>query len=104
MAPTEYTYLDYMQGDEVIEPKVFRALRLNDVYKYDPLPEGADPNYIMGAQGNVWTAQIYNIRTVQYMTWPRGFAIAESLWSPKGRKNWKNFFPDGATLWKIGYG
>ncbi|MGJ1445686.1 beta-N-acetylhexosaminidase [Sphingobacterium spiritivorum] len=92
MAPTEYTYLDYMQGDEVAEPKVFRSLRLNKVYEYDPLPEGADPNYIMGAQGNVWTAQVYNIRTVQYMTWPRGFAIAESLWSPSGRKNWKNFF------------
>ncbi len=92
MTPTEYTYLDYMQGDEVTEPKVFSTLRLNKVYQYDPMPEGADPNYIMGAQGNVWTAQIYNIRTAEYMTWPRGFAIAESVWSPRGRKNWKNFF------------
>lgn len=92
MAPTEYTYLDYMQGDEVAEPKVFRTLRLNKVYEYDPMPEGADPKYIKGAQGNVWTAQVYNIRTAEYMTWPRGFAIAESLWSPAGNKNWKNFF------------
>lgn len=92
MTPTEYTYLDYMQGDEVTEPKVFRTLRLNKVYQYDPMPEGADPKYILGAQGNVWTAQIYNMRTAEYMTWPRGFAIAESLWTPKGRKNWKNFF------------
>lgn len=92
MTPTEYTYLDYMQGDEVTEPRVFRTLRLNKVYQYDPMPEGADQDYIMGAQGNIWTAQIYNIRTAEYMTWPRGFAIAEALWSPRGRKNWKDFF------------
>lgn len=92
MTPTEYTYLDYMQGDVVTEPRVFRASRLNKVYQYDPMPEGANPEYIKGAQGNLWTAQVYNIRTAEYMTWPRGFAIAESLWSPAGRKNWKNFF------------
>jgi hexosaminidase len=27
------------------------------------------------------------------MTWPRGFAIAESVWSPKDKKNWNNFYP-----------
>lgn len=26
------------------------------------------------------------------MTWPRGFAIAESVWSPKDSKNWPDFF------------
>lgn len=91
MTPTEYTYLDYMQGDVVTEPKVFRTLRLNKAYEYDPMPEGANPEYIKGAQGNLWTAQVYNIRTAEYMTWPRGFAIAESLWSPAGRKDWRKF-------------
>ena len=27
------------------------------------------------------------------MTWPRGFAIAESVWSPKEKKNWNDFYP-----------
>ena len=26
------------------------------------------------------------------MVWPRGLAIAESVWSPKEKKNWDNFF------------
>ena len=25
------------------------------------------------------------------MTWPRAFAVAESVWSPKEKKNWNNF-------------
>jgi hexosaminidase len=36
---------------------------------------------------------VYNIRQAEYMTWPRGFAISESVWSPKSKKNWDAFFP-----------
>jgi hexosaminidase len=32
------------------------------------------------------------MRQAQYMTWPRGMAIAESVWSPRQKKNWNNFF------------
>ena len=31
------------------------------------------------------------MRHAEYMTWPRGFAISESLWSPKEKKNWNDF-------------
>jgi hexosaminidase len=33
------------------------------------------------------------MRHAEYMTWPRAFAIAESVWSPKEKKDWKQFFP-----------
>jgi hexosaminidase len=92
MSPTQYAYLDYMQADEITEPKVYKGLRLSKSYQFDPVPEGVDPKYIKGAQGNLWTEQVYNIRQAEYQTWPRGFAIAESVWSPKEKKNWKNFF------------
>jgi hexosaminidase len=34
------------------------------------------------------------------MTWPRGFAIAESVWSPKEKKNWNGFIQKVAQQFK----
>jgi hexosaminidase len=92
MSPTAYAYLDYMQADPITEPKVYASLRLSKSYEFDPIPAGVDPRYIKGGQANLWTEQIYNIRQAEYMTWPRGFAIAESLWSLPEKKDWTNFF------------
>jgi hexosaminidase len=92
MSPTTFAYLDYMQSDPVVEPKVYATLRLNKAYQFEPLPDSVDAKFIKGGQANLWTEQIYNMRHAQYMTWPRGLAIAESLWTPKVNKNWNNFF------------
>ena len=91
MSPSTHVYLDYMQSDKTTEAPVYATLRLNKTYQFEPVPEGVDPKYIKGGQGNLWTEQIYNIRQAQYMTWPRGFAVAESVWSPKEKKNWSSF-------------
>ncbi|WP_443937789.1 beta-N-acetylhexosaminidase [Pedobacter sp. MW01-1-1] len=91
MSPTEFAYLDYMQGDASTEPRVYASLRLNKVYQFNPIPPEANAKYIIGAQANLWTEQVYNFRQVQYMLWPRSFAIAESVWSPIEKKNWANF-------------
>ncbi|HEX5154441.1 MAG TPA: family 20 glycosylhydrolase [Parafilimonas sp.] len=94
MTPTEFVYLDYMQSDRIMEPHVYASLRLNKTYSFEPLPEGLNNNeqkLILGGQGNLWTEQVYTFRQAQYMTWPRAFAIAESTWSPKEKKNWDDF-------------
>ncbi len=91
MSPTTFAYLDYMQGDPIVEPHVYATLRLNKAYQFEPVPEGVDPKYIKGGQANLWTEQIYNMRHAEYMTWPRGMAISESVWSPKAKKNWNDF-------------
>lgn len=93
MSPSTFAYLDYMQGDKIAEPPVYASLRLNKSYQFDPLPEGVDPKFIKGGQANIWTEQIYNTRHLQYMLWPRGLAIAESVWSPKEKKHWDHFIP-----------
>lgn len=91
MSPTTFAYLDYMQGDAAIEPPVYASLLLSKAYQFEPVPDGVDPAYIKGGQGNLWTEQIYNMRHLQYMLWPRAFAIAESVWSPREKKDWNGF-------------
>jgi hexosaminidase len=93
MTPNEFVYVDYMQGDALMEPHVYASLRLKKTYQFDPVPAGVDPKLIKGGQANIWTEQIYNMRHMRYMVWPRGFAIAEALWSPKANMNWNTFIP-----------
>jgi len=91
MTPNDFVYVDFMQSDVAIEPPVYATLRLKKTFEYEPIPEGVDPKLIKGGQANLWTEQIYNERHLEYMLWPRGFAISEILWSPKGKKNWNQF-------------
>lgn len=91
MSPTDFAYIDYMQGDIILEPPVYSTLRLKKAYQFEPLPDLVDPVLIKGGQANLWTEQIYNVRHRQYMEWPRAMAIAEALWSPKKARNWNNF-------------
>lgn len=93
MTPSEFVYVDYMQGDALMEPSVYATLRLKKAYQFDPIPAGVEPKLIKGGQANIWTEQIYNMRHMRYMVWPRGFAIAEALWTPRANMNWNNFIP-----------
>lgn len=91
MSPYTHTYVDLYQGDPLVEPPTYGMVRLRDSYKFDPVPEGVDPKMILGGQWNLWTEQIQNLHAAQYMIWPRGLAVSEAVWSPKGTRDWKNF-------------
>jgi len=91
MSPTTFAYLDYMQGERTVDPPIYASLRLNKCYSFEPVPEGVDPKYILGGQGNLWTEQVPTLRYAQYMTFPRAWALAEVYWSQKKDKNWNNF-------------
>lgn len=91
MSPLQYCYIDYQQGDQTIEPPLYAGLRMNTCYSFEPVPEGAVAKHILGGQGNLWTEQVPTFRHAEYMTWPRGWALAEVLWSPKESKEWTGF-------------
>jgi hexosaminidase len=91
MAPTTFAYLDYNQGDQTVDPPVYSSLRAKKSYSFDPVPDGVDARYILGGQGNLWTENIPHFRAVEYMIYPRAWALAEVYWSPIEKKNWQNF-------------
>ena len=91
MSPTTFAYLDYMQGERTVDPPIYASLRLKKCYSFEPVPDGVDPKYILGGQGNLWTEQIPTLRYAYYMTYPRAWALSEVYWSPKESKNWDNF-------------
>lgn len=93
MTPTTFAYLDYCQGDPTVDPPIYANLRVNKCYSYEPVPDGVDAKYILGGQGNLWTENVPTLRHVDYMTYPRSWALSEVLWSQKEKKDWNNFVP-----------
>lgn len=91
MSPTQYCYLDYMQGDSALEAKVYSTLLLNKAYSYEPIIPGIKAELVKGIQANLWSEQLYNRRYVEYMTWPRAMATAEVAWTKPENKNWDSF-------------
>jgi len=91
MSPTTFAYLDYSQGDHSVENVIYDDLSLEKSYTFEPIPKGVNPKYILGGQGNLWTEVVPTLPFAFYMTYPRAFAISESLWSPKENKNWDSF-------------
>jgi hexosaminidase len=91
MTPATYAYLDYTQGDYSVENKIYASLSLEKAYRFEPVPSNVKPKYILGGQGNLWTEAVPTLPFAFYMTYPRAFAIAETLWSPKNKKDWNSF-------------
>jgi hexosaminidase len=98
MTPTAYCYFDFYQSDDRDhEPKAAAwggPLTLSKMYAFEPMPTNVPPelqSHILGAQGNLWTEQIPNLKHAEYMTFPRACALAEVTWSAKDARKWDDF-------------
>lgn len=95
MTPTGFCYFDYYQGDPTTEPVAIGGfLPLETVYSYEPVPDdftAEEAKHILGTQANLWTEYIHDPAQVEYMMYPRACALAETAWSAKEKKNWKDF-------------
>jgi hexosaminidase len=94
MTPGTYCYLDHSQSKNEDSVTIGGYLPLEQVYGYDPVPavlNAAQAKHILGAQANVWTEYIGNSAKLEYMIFPRMIAMAEVLWTPKAKKDWKDF-------------
>ena len=89
-------YLDHVQGDPKIEPvSIGNYTTLEKCYKYDPVPavlsENGKAGHILGVQCNNWSEYLYTYSHREYMLFPRAFAVAETAWTPKEKKDWDSF-------------
>jgi hexosaminidase len=93
MTPTAFTYIDYTQGDQSVDPPIYESLRAKKCYSFEPVPDGMEATHILGGQANLWTEQVPTLRAAEYMTYPRAWALSEVYWSPKAAKSWNAFVP-----------
>jgi hexosaminidase len=95
MSPTKYVYLDYYQCEPEGQPLAIGGyLPLELVYSFDPQfteLTADEQKHILGLQGNVWTEYITTPEQLEYMAYPRAFAISEIGWTPGSGKDFEDF-------------
>jgi hexosaminidase len=78
------TYLDHS----------YSLLPLSRAYRYEPVPEELDENEagnILGLEFPLWSEWVPNRARLEYQTYPRITALAETAWTPKEEKDFKDF-------------
>lgn len=94
MTPYTYVYLDYYQSEPEGEPLAIGGyLPLEKVYSFNPMPEELtqdEQKYILGVQGNLWSEYLNTPEQMEYMAYPRMFAIAETGWTPERLKDFND--------------
>jgi len=94
MTPGGYVYFDHSQSKNEDSVTIGGYTPIETVYNYEPVPKElpADKSkFVLGAQANLWTEYIGNVRKVEYMIFPRMSALSEVLWTSKENRNWKDF-------------
>ena len=95
MTPGSHCYFDHYQGNKKTEPLAIGGYTtLEKVYSYNPIPDALnmeEAQYVLGAQGNVWTEYIPTPEHAMYMALPRLCALSEVLWTYPKQKNYTEF-------------
>ncbi len=95
MTPTTHAYFDYHQGPTELEPPgIGGFLPLQTVYDFEPVPaelSADERRHVIGAQANLWTEYIKQESHLEYMLFPRLFAMSEVTWTPAAARNYAAF-------------
>ncbi|MGE5106337.1 MAG: family 20 glycosylhydrolase [Sphingobacteriales bacterium] len=94
MTPGTPVYFDHTQSEYEDSVTIGGYNPIEKVYAYEPIPpvlNEQQAKHILGAQANMWTEYMGNTKKVEYMLFPRLSALSEVLWSPKEKRNWRNF-------------
>lgn len=101
MSPGDYCYFDSSQDAPFSQPKSFSGYRpLEQVYSFEPT-DGIAEEYVvhlLGLQANLWSEFVPTGEYMEYLLYPRAFAIAEIGWSPAGSKDYPRFRENAVRL------
>lgn len=97
-----YTYFDYPNSDEEKKnkPDWMPVLNLERVYSFNPTPDSLEQDekkYIIGTECALWTEVVFQ-KDIQFQLFPRILAFSEAAWSPKDKKDYKNFVERVKTI------
>ena len=101
MSPGDYCYFDSSQDAPFSQPKSFSGYRpLEQVYSFEPSEGVADEyvRHLLGLQANLWSEFVPAGEYMEYLLYPRVFAIAEIGWSPAGGKDYTRFRENAVRL------
>ncbi len=94
MTPGNPLYFDHTQSKNEDSVTIGGYNPIENVYAYDPIPKELNTEegkYILGAQANMWAEYMKYPSKVEYHLFPRIAALSEVLWSPKEKRDWKDF-------------
>ncbi len=94
MTPGNPVYFDHTQSKNEDSVTIGGYNPIENVYAYEPIPKELNAEqgkYILGAQANMWAEYFEYPGKVEYMMFPRMTALSEVLWSPKEKRDWKDF-------------
>lgn len=87
----EDTYIDYS----------YEQLPLERAYSFNPVPEGFDKENIIGLGCQLWTEWVRDRNRIEYQTFPRIAAYAETGWTDCADKDYGRFRHSLKKLTKI---
>jgi hexosaminidase len=93
MVPNRETYFNYMQHTQRKGPGHTGYLPLMKVYHFEPTRgmSGDEAKHVLGSQACLWTEYIPTPADVEYLLFPRLFAMSEVVWSPASRREDEDF-------------
>lgn len=72
----------------------YRLIPLHQTYNYDPIPSNLEEKFhknILGLEACLWTEYVKNKDKLEWQTFPRLIAVAETGWTPKNKRNFESF-------------
>ena len=98
LSPVDFLYLDY-PNDLKEAGANWEGLHngpnsMEALYRWNPIPESFNESMadqIIGIEAGIWTEFIDNQKRMEYMTYPRLFAVAEKGWSSEKNIDWESF-------------